>query len=428
MYEEGGKENRTSEQSFTLVPSSDDGEAGFAKAIDYISSNLVIIGAVAVFVGAALIKGIGKFVRRKLALKKNTKKQAPEAFTAASKGKLEKDARDEALKQKKQKQQQLVEHNRFLASLRQSEEADGEDFGARENVIEKVYSMDWNKDGFSTPMEQYSSSLLQSQSVASMFYGEDARHEIATLLSSIITMHRQGLSDVQISRILAGTKLLNPGIDSRTMQSAADFYLKILEEFNLAGEVSRYSGQVNTYEMPYTDKEVMRALAKGDISPLTEVFDSLSKYKYQTAQNLPSGYLYTELMNEAADLKTVQGKIFFAEDISAAGAKTSEALQLFPSHAGALQQMAEINIAQGNSSAAADYYQKILDIKDIKTGSEAYQTAKEALKEINAFREKEARNEDLAAYHVALSKARSEVRMTIHNFFSVNEERKMSMV
>ncbi|MBR7158886.1 MAG: hypothetical protein IKD08_04315 [Alphaproteobacteria bacterium] len=428
MYNQEGAGSTASNQSFTLAPENGAEESFFAQAADYVTSNLMVIGAVAVFVGAALIKGIIKFVKQRIMLKKSRQKQTPDISLAASGSKQEKDARDEALKQKKKHQQQLAEqHKRFVIAQEQAEAADREEMAARENVIEKVYSLDWNRDGFSEPMEQYSSNIAGTRSVASMFYGDDARQEIAALLSSIITMHRQGMSDVQISRILASTKLLNPNIDSRTMQEAADFYLKILEEFNLSSDVSRYSGQINTYELPHTDKEVMRSLAKGDLTPFMDIFDSLAEYKHQKAESLPSGHLYSSLQSEAADLKVLQSRLLFAEDASLSFAKANEALVLSPSHADAFVQLAEISIAEGKNWEAENYYQEVMAIKDIKTTSSAYQSAKEGLREIAAIKAREENDARLSAYHAALAVTRAEVRRNIHAFFALNEEREISI-
>ena len=389
----------------------------YPQASEYIFSNLLIIIAIIVFVILVVIRFIFKLFRKR-GLFRGKQKREVLAKTPSVMSKQEKDSREEIFKNK-----QVQNRGEKIQVSKVSVEA--EDFTIRENVIERVYSMDWKRDGFSEPMDQYSSSIGVSKSIASMFYGDEARQEISTLLFSIITMYRQGLSEVQISRILASTKLLNPNIDSRMLQEAADFYLKILEEFNISEGVSRYSGQINTYVIPHTDKEVMRFLSKGDISLFMEVFDSYSLYKQTKASGLPKGHLSLKFLSEAADLKLIQSRILFAEDIDLSYIKANEGLGLFPEHGGSFIQLAEISLSEGRLEEAQGYYQKVIDIEDIKKDTSVYMKARTGLAEISALREKENKDQRLLAYHLALSAARLEVRKNIHNFFALNEERKM---
>lgn len=416
--------------------------SGLDKLMDYAGDSFEIIVAIGVFVFASLFWAVFRFIKRKIMKIKGKKKNA-ELLEVSKKQQEQREASQKHLQQQKQ----AIENARHIELARQKEALarqeqdianhqeislkEESDTLKRENVIEKVYSMDWSKDGATTSsMGQVSANTFYPKGVASIVYGADIQSEIASMLSSIIGMHKQGMTNQQIARALANAKLLNPNIKAEDLQELANVYLKLIEEMGISDEMSRYSKRNDRLKLSSSDNEVLNALNKGDISLLSETFTEATIFNAKKAEQLPEGFLKTELKHNASEYLRMVAILNLGGNANYAKEVALKALDFEPNNPKALNFMGSIALAKGNNDESYRYFEASATASESKKESSEYKVALRQMEEINKLQKMQEEDAMYALYTQNLKTAREQAKLYIQNFFANedNEKKLMSII
>ncbi len=257
---------------------------------------------------------------------------------------------------------------------------------------------------------------IRAESIAALFFGDDAKNEVAALLSTILDMKEQGMADRQIARILANTRVLNPNIDYDMLTEVVNFYEKIMEDMGIGERFTRYNAQKKQYTPPYSKDEVAAALANGDVSLLSEVLSDFSSYNMKEAQRLPEGVLTDQFTSAAADALAMNAAITYTFDEASALAEVERAIALAPHSPTPFLTFARMDVASGNIARAEEV---LLAVKGIAPpDSYAYKTASDVLLDIREIKRALATDAQFALYCDTVDKAKDFIRSSIGGFIN----------
>ena len=265
---------------------------------------------------------------------------------------------------------------------------------------------------------------IRAESIAAIFFGDDAKNEVAALLSTILEMKEQGMADRQIARILANTKVLNPNIDYDMLTEVVNFYEKIMDDMGLDERFARYNTQKKQYTPPYSKDEVAAALANGDISLLSEVLSDFSAYNIKEAKKLPSGTLTEQFTSAAADALAMNAAITYTFDETSAIAEVEKAIALAPHNPTPFLTFARMDMSSGNIERAEEV---LLAVKSIAPpDSYAYRTASDILLDVREVKRVLTTDAQFALYSDMVDKAKDFVRSSIGGFINTHSLVKVS--
>ena len=257
---------------------------------------------------------------------------------------------------------------------------------------------------------------IRAESIAALFFGDDAKNEVAALLSTILDMKEQGMADRQIARILANTRVLNPNIDYDMLTEVVNFYEKIMEDMGIGERFTRYNAQKKQYTPPYSKDEVAAALANGDVSLLSEVLSDFSSYNMKEAQRLPEGVLTDQFTSAAADALAMNAAITYTFDEASALAEVERAIALAPHSPTPFLTFARMDVASGNIARAEEV---LLAVKGIAPpDSYAYKTASDVLLDIREIKRALTTDAQFALYCDTVDKAKDFIRSSIGGFIN----------
>ena len=279
-----------------------------------------------------------------------------------------------------------------------------------------------NSNPFAT--SQIIAGKIRAESIAAIFFGDDAKNEVAALLSTILEMKEQGMADRQIARILANTRVLNPNIDYDMLTEVVNFYEKTMEDMGLDERFARYNAQKKQYTPPHSKEEVAAALANGDVSLLSEVLSDFSSYNIKQAQRLPAGTLTEQFTSAAADALAMNAAITYTFDETAAIAEVERAIALAPHNPTPFLTFARMDMASGNIERAEEV---LLAVKGIAPpDSYAYRTASDVLLDIREIKRTLTSDAQFALYCDTVDKAKDFIRSSIGGFINTHSMVKAS--
>ena len=265
---------------------------------------------------------------------------------------------------------------------------------------------------------------IRAESIAALFFGDDAKNEVAALLSTILEMKEQGMADRQIARILANTRVLNPNIDYDMLTEVVNFYEKTMEDMGLDERFARYNAQKKQYTPPHSKEEVIAALANGDVSLLSEVLSDFSSYNIKQAQRLPAGTLTEQFTSAAADALAMNAAITYTFDEASAIAEVERAIALAPHNPTPFLTFARMDVASGNIERAEEV---LLAVKGIAPpDSYAYRTASDVLLDIREIKRALTSDAQFALYSDTVDKAKDFIRSSIGGFINTHSMVKAS--